>query len=201
MKEAPDGRCRTRRRFTKPPKSAEWLLLSMLPDDVGEAVNGDLAEIFETVILPSSGRFGARLWYWRQVFCSLRLILRFRRSPQSALESWKGQIKLENPRNHTVTYHQGIRIDKIPIQGAMGLLFVFATLFIFGVGIPAVRGLAVIAAVFGIPGAGLLYYWHQRHAPKIRCLNLHGPAVAGALRRLGRYQKKRDKKQDHHDVK
>ncbi len=145
-----------------------------LPDEVRDCVAGDLAEIFEAVIFPSAGIVRARLWYWRQVLCSLRLILRFRKSPESTLEFWKGQIKMDIPRNYAVVYHRGIRMDKIPVEGAVGLLFVFATVFIFGVGIPAVRGLLMITGTFGILGSGVLYYWHKRHAVKIRTLNLHG---------------------------
>ena len=174
MSDDPVVRGSQRRRFAKPPRSAEWLLQSLLPDDVGECVSGDLAEIFETLIVPSSGIFRARLWYWRQVFSSMRLFFRFRTSPQPTLASWKGQIKMEHSQNYSVAYHSGIRIDKIQVQGAMGLLFVFATVFIFGVGIPAVRGLAAIAGAFGILGSGVLYYWHKRNALKIRSLNLHG---------------------------
>jgi hypothetical protein len=160
--------------WTQPPKGAERLLLFFLPDEVRDCVSGDLAEIFEVVILPSSGIVRARIWYWRQVLCSLHLFLRFRKSPQSTLEFWKGQIKMTVPRNHEVVYHQGLRIDKIPVEGAAGLLFVFATIFIFGVGIPAVRGLFLITATIGILGSGVLFYWHKRHAVKIRSLDLHG---------------------------
>jgi hypothetical protein len=87
---------------------------------------------------------------------------------------WNGQVRMENPRNQGVVYHNGIRMYKIPVEGAIGLLFVFATVFIFGVGIPAVHGLVVITGTLGILGSGILYYWHERHAVKIRSLNLHG---------------------------
>ncbi len=175
MNESRDGRRRPRRRSVEPPRLAEWFLRRMLPDDVGESVGGDLAEIFESRIVPGAGRFRACAWYWRQVFFSLRLLLRFRGNPKYALESWKGRIRPENPRAGAV-YHQGIHIDRIPVQGVMGLLFVFATLFIFGLGIPAVRTLGAIAGVLGVAGSAFLYYWHRNHAPKIRCLNLHGSA-------------------------
>jgi hypothetical protein len=152
----------------------------VLPDEVGESVSGDLGEIFETLILPDVGRFRARLWYWRQVVCSLTLLFRFRANPHSTLKSWKGQVRMGNPQNFAVAYHSGIRIDKIRVEGAIGLLFVFATIYIFGVGIPAVRGLAAIAGTIGVFGSGALYYWHKRHALKNHSLNLHGslPSLA-----------------------
>jgi hypothetical protein len=164
---------KTHSRTAALPRYAETLLLSLLPAEVGESVAGDLAEIFESVILPGSGRLSARLWYWRQVFCSLRLLLRFRTSPHPTFEAWKRKISPTFPRNHQVAYHQGIRIDRIRVQGSMGLLFVFATIFIFGMGIPAVRVLAAITGLVGILGSGVLYYWHTKHAPENRSLDLH----------------------------
>ena len=98
MNEARDGGSRARRCSVEPPRLAEWLLRRMLPDDAGESVGGDLEEIFQSRIVPGAGRFRAAVWYWRQVFFSLRLLLRFRGNPKSALESWKGRIRPENPR-------------------------------------------------------------------------------------------------------
>ncbi len=160
-------------RSTRPPKSAERLLLLLLPRDVGEAVAGDLAEVFECVVLRSSGRLGAKLWYWRQVLGATLQLLRFRRNPQSTLTSWIGQIKMENTRTASMAYHPGISIHNIPIRGRMGLLFVLGTLYIFGMGIPAVRTLGAIAVAFGVLGSGFLYLWHKRHAIKIYSLDLH----------------------------
>ena len=80
---------------------------------------------------------------------------------------------MENPHTVSVAYHPGISIHNIPIKGRMGLLFVLGTLYIFGMGIPAVRTLGVIAAAFGLIGSGLLYLWHRRHPPKICLLDLH----------------------------
>jgi hypothetical protein len=76
------------------------------------------------------------------------------------------------PPNETV-YHRGIRIDRIPVEGAIGLLFVFATVFIFGIGIPAVRELFAITGLLGVLGSGILLYWHKRRALKIQLLDLH----------------------------
>jgi hypothetical protein len=173
MSEDSGSHIRPRSHSTQIPRSAQRILLSLLPDEVRDCVSGDLAEIFETVILPSCGTFRARLWYWKQVLCSLRLILKLRKSSLPALESWRGQIRMDTPRIRGVAYHSGIRIDKIPVQGPAGLLFVFATVFIFGVGLPAVRQLLMITGIFGMLGSGLLIYWHKRHALKIRPLNLH----------------------------
>jgi hypothetical protein len=62
----------------------------------------------------------------------------------------------------------------IPVgSGVAGFLFVFATVFIFAVGIPAIRGLLVITGILGILGSGLLFYWHKRHALKIQSLHPH----------------------------
>jgi len=60
-----------------------------------------------------------------------------------------------------IEYHPGIRIDKIPVEGAMGFLFVVATLLIF-LSIPAMRGFLLITGPFGLIGAGILYFWHNQ---------------------------------------
>ena len=158
------------RMTAKPPESAQRLLLFLLPDQLRDNVSGDLTEIFTAVIVPSRGIFRARIWYWRQVLCSMRYFLRFPKRPQAAL---KGRIPMDSPRTNDARYHRGIRIDRIPVEGAIGLLFVFATIFIFGIGIPAVRELFVITGIFGILGSGILLFWHRRHAPKLQLLDLH----------------------------
>ncbi len=48
----------------------------------------------------------------------------------------------------------------------------FYSVFIFAVGIPAIRGLLVITGALGILGSGLVLYWHRRHALKIQSLHL-----------------------------
>ncbi len=162
----------SRKRNISPPRSAERLLLFLLPGEVGEVVAGDLAEVFESVVLSCSSRLGARFWYWRQVLYAARLSLRFRTNPQSTLASWKGRIKVENPRAASPVYHPGISLHNIPVRGGMGLLFALGTVYIFG-GIPAVRTMGAIAAAFGVVGSCLLYFWHKRHAVKICSLELH----------------------------
>lgn len=60
-----------------------------------------------------------------------------------------------------IEYHPGIRIDKIPVEGTAGFIFVAATLLIF-LSIPAVRGFLLITGTFGVLGAGILYFWHNQ---------------------------------------
>jgi hypothetical protein len=154
----------------KPPEIAQRLLRFLLPDQLRDNISGDLTEIFTAVIVPSCGIFRARVWYWRQVVCSMRFFLRFPQSPQAAL---KGRVFMDSSRTNETRYHRGIRIDRIPVEGAIGLLFVFATVFIFGIGIPAVRELFVITGTLGILGSGILFFWHKRHALKLQLLDLH----------------------------
>ena len=157
----------------KPPKTADRLLALIVSEQDLDFVSGDLAEIFEAAILPAYGPARAKLWYWKQVVLSTGFFLICRMRSQSPLPAWKGRVNIMKTPNQGVESHPGIRIDKIPVHGAMGLLFMFATLFIFGAGIRAVRSLFLIAAVFGILGSFLLYFWHKRHAVKIRALSLH----------------------------
>jgi hypothetical protein len=72
-----------------------------------------------------------------------------------------------------VRNHPGISIHHIPVEGAVGLLFVLATFLIFGGGIPAVRQILVITVPMGILGLGILVYWHRHHPLKIQALDLH----------------------------
>jgi hypothetical protein len=80
---------------------------------------------------------------------------------------------MDRPMTDAVTFHRGISISHIPVEGAAGLLFVFATGFIFGIGIPAIREMLVVTAPLGILGAGILVSWHKRHPLKIQALGLH----------------------------
>ncbi len=57
--------------------------------------------------------------------------------------------------------HPGIRIDKIPFKGVPGLIAGVATLTIFLVGIPAIRGFVLISAVAGVIVGVVLYMWHK----------------------------------------
>jgi hypothetical protein len=171
MTENYHWKTRTQGRMTaKPPEIAQRLLRFLLPDQLRDNISGDLTEIFTAVIVPSCGIFRARVWYWRQVVCSMRFFLRFPQSPQAAL---KGRVFMDSPRTNETRFHRGIRIDRIPVEGAIGLLFVFATVFIFGIGIPAVRELFVITGILGILGSGILLFWHKCHALKLQLLDLH----------------------------
>ena len=53
-------------RRLRPPALATWLLSRLLPDDLREAILGDLEEAFVDEIVPARGAFAARLWYWRE---------------------------------------------------------------------------------------------------------------------------------------
>ncbi len=69
---------------------------------------------------------------------------------------------MKKPWSLQTEFHQGIRIDKIPVDGIPGLLFVFATVLMFAAAIPAVREFLLITGIIGIIGAGALYYWHNQ---------------------------------------
>ena len=58
--------------------------------------------------------------------------------------------------------HPGIRIDRIPVSGAAGLIFVVDALAIILIGIPQIRGFFPIMVVGGIVGAGLLHWWRNQ---------------------------------------
>jgi hypothetical protein len=77
------------------------------------------------------------------------------------------------PTTDPSTYHPGISISHIPVEGAVGLLFVFGTVFIFGVGLAPVREILFITGPLGIVALGILLYWHNRHPLKIQALDLH----------------------------
>jgi hypothetical protein len=163
-----------KRTNAKPPKFAERLLLSLLPESLRDNISGDLSEIFTGVIVPSYGIARARFWYWRQVVCSISLARRLRKNPQSALQSWKGQIQIYKPMHDVASYHPGISMHHISVgSNVAGLIFVIGTIFIFGVGIPALRVLLVISGILGILVAGIIRRWHKRHACIVHSLDLH----------------------------
>jgi hypothetical protein len=54
-----------------PPRSAEYLLLCLLPRKNREHFMGCLEEEFRTVLLPKYGEFWARVYYWSQAIQSL----------------------------------------------------------------------------------------------------------------------------------
>jgi hypothetical protein len=78
------------------------------------------------------------------------------------------QISADDP----VSNHPGISIHHIPVEGAVGLLFVSGTVFIFGAGVPAIREIFVLIAPLGVLAVGILHYWHKHHSVKIQTLDL-----------------------------
>ena len=58
--------------------------------------------------------------------------------------------------------HPGPRIEKIPVKGAAGLIFVFGVMFISWMGIPPVRGFLILSAVGGLAAFAALRWWRKR---------------------------------------
>ena len=58
--------------------------------------------------------------------------------------------------------HPGIRIEKIPVKGAAGLIFALGVMFIFWMGVPAVRGFLLLGALGGLAAAAALLWWRNR---------------------------------------
>jgi hypothetical protein len=56
-----------------------------------------------------------------------------------------------------VPTHPGIRIDKIPVSGTMGLVFTIASMVIF-LAVPAVRWFAILALPVGLAVAAALHF-------------------------------------------
>jgi hypothetical protein len=175
MSEISRFKTRMQERMTaRPPEIAERLLLSLLPEQVRDNLSGDLSEIFSATIVPSCGVFRAKLWYWRQVVCSMHLFFRFRKNPHAALKLWKGRTHMHEPMHDVVTYHPGISMHHISVgSGVPGLLFVLGTVFIFGVGIPAFLELLVISGTLGLLASRVILNWHKHHALEIQTLDLH----------------------------
>jgi len=57
--------------------------------------------------------------------------------------------------------HPGIRIDQIPVEGWVGLVFVLGIIGIALVGHPAMRVLMLISLIGGVIGAFFLFLWHK----------------------------------------
>lgn len=58
--------------------------------------------------------------------------------------------------------HPGIRIDKIPVEGGVGLFFVVGILAIAVVGNPITRWFVLASVVVGVIGGGCLHFWRNR---------------------------------------
>jgi hypothetical protein len=61
-----------------PPKGAETLLGVFLTKNARDCFQGDLAEEYETIIIPKFGLTAARRWYYWQVIRSIGQFLRYR---------------------------------------------------------------------------------------------------------------------------
>jgi len=163
-----------KRMAARPPKIAERLLLCLVPEQVSHNVSGDLAEIFSVIIVPSCGVFRAKLWYWRQVVCSVHHFFRLRKNPQTAVKLWKGRTHMHKSMHDGVTYHPGISMHHISVgSGVPSLIFVLGTVFIFGVGIPAFLVLLLISGMLGLLASRVILHWHRQHALEIQTLDLH----------------------------
>jgi len=85
----------------------------------------------------------------------------------------RGKFGAQINTDHPVPNHPGISIHHIPVEGAVGMLFVFGTVFIFGAGVPAVREIFLLTIPLGVLALGILVYWHKHHSVKIEALDLH----------------------------
>ncbi len=61
----------------------------------------------------------------------------------------------------SMQYHRGILIDRIPVSGLPGLLFVAATLVAI-LGTPVALQFFTVTGTAGVCGAGVLYWWHNQ---------------------------------------
>ncbi len=75
--------------------------------------------------------------------------------------------------DHPLSNHPGISMHHIPVEGAVGVLFVCGTVFVFVVGIPAIREIFLLTAPLAALALGILLYWHKHHGVKIEPLSLH----------------------------
>ncbi len=81
---------------------------------------------------------------------------------------------MHKTKQYAATHHPGISMHHISVGGGVpGLLFVLATVYIFGVGIPAFLELLVACGILGIIASRIILYWHKRHALDIQTLDLH----------------------------
>jgi hypothetical protein len=57
--------------------------------------------------------------------------------------------------------HPGIRIDKIPVEGLGGFIFMAGIVAIVLAGLPSLRLVTLICLTGGVIGSGLLFLWHK----------------------------------------
>ncbi len=81
---------------------------------------------------------------------------------------------MHKTKQYAATFHPGISMHHISVgSGVPGLLFVLATVFIFGVGIPAFLELLVVSGIVGLFASRIILNWHRHHALDIQTLDLH----------------------------
>lgn len=84
--------------------------------------------------------------------------------------------------------HPGPRIEKIPVKGAAGLIFVFGVMFIFWVGVPPVRGFVILGAVGGLAAFAALRWWRKyaQHSANHQPLFSRSPNSVSGTDQAGR---------------
>ena len=60
-----------------------------------------------------------------------------------------------------------IRIHRIPVAGAAGLLFAVGSCLVFLFGIPALRWFLLGSVIVGSALGGLLWFWHKKRPVEI----------------------------------
>jgi hypothetical protein len=58
--------------------------------------------------------------------------------------------------------HPGSRIDKIPVKGVVGLIFVIGFLIVLLVAVPATRWFLLISLPAGVLVGVIMYIWRSR---------------------------------------
>jgi hypothetical protein len=99
------------------------------------------------------------------------LIFGLRNDRSESMKS--GALHVDSIPVDAAPYHPGISLSHIPVEGAVGLLFVLATGLIFGIGVPAIRQILLVTVPLGIIGSAVLIYWHKHHPRDIQPLDLH----------------------------
>jgi hypothetical protein len=62
---------------------------------------------------------------------------------------------------HPVARHPGIRIDKIPVEGLAGFIFMVGIVALVLTGLPSLRLVALICLLGGAIGSVVLSLWHK----------------------------------------
>lgn len=72
--------------------------------------------------------------------------------------------------------HPGISLHHIPVEGAVGLLFVIGTVLIFATGVRVLREILLLTIPLGGLGAWLMVYWRRNHPVMFQGLGLKAKA-------------------------